>query len=462
MSKKAPPTGRLGRSMVAGVAAARVGAQQVRHRWRSEPARSAQQGEHEAQIGRLLFEALSQLRGTALKASQVLSMYAGLLPEGVRAQLARATHQAVPLNRALVSRAFRQAFGQEPQTMFANFESDAMAAASLGQVHRARLKDGMEVAVKIQYPGMAQTIQTDLALLRSSLPLLQQAVGGGKLALPNDSLIDQVFTQIRSQLEEELDYVHEAEQQAWFATHTARPGIVIAQPLPQFSCKTVLTQPLLPGLHIDAWLQSQPPQAERDRAAQNLLDWFMACVFVHRRIHADLHPGNFLFSAQGVVAVLDFGCTRTLSAAFNQGLANAWVGWMRKGPHCNEALLNTYRAMGLLDSSVPADEFTRRVMPQIGPVLSWATQALQAESFDFAHKSPLPSPTQAADGGGAASLMAHVPPEMLSFDRAWYGLMHLLTRLRARVDTRAARALLQAQAQAPQAASTTSAMPAPS
>jgi predicted unusual protein kinase regulating ubiquinone biosynthesis (AarF/ABC1/UbiB family) len=376
----------------------------------------------------------------------VLSMYTGLLPEGVRAQLARAAHQAVPLNRALISRAFRQAFGQEPQAMFASFEPDAMAAASLGQVHRARLKDAVEVAVKIQYPGIAQTIKADLQLLRSSLRLLQQSMGREKLALPNDALVDQVFEEIRSQLEDELDYVHEAEQQAWFADHTSGPGIVIGQPLPQFSCKTVLTQPLLPGLHIDAWLRSQPSQAARDRAAQNLFDWFMACAFVHRRIHADMHPGNFLFSAEGVVAVLDFGCTRTLSPVFNQGLAKSWVSWLRQGPECTEALLATYRAMGLVDTGLSLDEFARRVAPQIGSALDWATQALQSESFDFAHKTALPSPSKSVDRGAAASLMVHVPPEMLSFDRAWYGLMHVLTRLRARVDTRAARALIEREA----------------
>jgi predicted unusual protein kinase regulating ubiquinone biosynthesis (AarF/ABC1/UbiB family) len=443
---KAPRTSRIGRSMVAGVAAARVSAKQVRHRLRTEPSRSEQQDEHEAQIGRLLFDALSQLRGTALKASQVLSMYTGLLPEGVRAQLARATNQAVPLNRALISRAFRQAFKQEPQAMFASFEADAMAAASLGQVHRARLADGTEVAVKIQYPGMAQTIQTDLQLLRSSLRLLQQTMGPNKLALPSDTLVDQVLDEIRSQLEDELDYVHEAEQQAWFAEHTATPGIVIAQPLPKYSCTTVLTQPLMPGVHIDAWLLSQPSQADRDRAGQNLFDWFITCAFVHRRIHADLHPGNFLFNAEGVVAVLDFGCTHTLSPGFNQGLAKSWVSWWRHGPQSAEALLAVYVDMGLVDTQLSLDEFSQRVIPQIGPVLDWATQALRGEVFDFADKTPMPSPAKTLDGGAATSLMAHVPPEMLSFDRAWFGLMHVLTRLRARVNTRAAHALIEREA----------------
>ena len=444
---KAPRTSRLGRSMVAGVTAARVGASQVRHRLRADASRSAQQGEHEAEIGRLLFEALSQLRGTALKASQMLSMYTGLLPEGVRRQLARATHQAVPLNRALVSRAFRQAFGQEPQAMFARFEPDALAAASLGQVHRARLHDGTDVAVKIQYPGIAQTIESDLQLLRSGLRLLQQSMGRAELALPRDELVEQVLQEVRSQLEHELDYLHEAEQQAWFADHTVQPGIVIGRPLARFSCKTVLTQPLMAGVHLDAWLHSQPSQADRDRAAQRLFDWFIACAFVHRRIHADLHPGNFLFGPEGVVAVLDFGCTCALSPQFNQGLAKSWRCWLRQGPQGAQTLLAAYQALGLVDTRLSQHEFERSVMPHIGPLLAWATQALQEASFDFARKSPFPSPSNRTDGGAAASRMARVPPEMLSFDRAWYGLMHVLTQLRARVDTRAARALIEALAE---------------
>jgi len=173
----------------------------------------------------------------------------------------------------------------------------------------------------------------------------------------------------------------------------------------------------------------------------------MACAFVHRRIHADLHPGNFLFNADGVVAVLDFGCTRVLSPAFNQGLAKSWASWSLPWPASAKALLAVYRVMGLVDTRVSPDEFERCVIPQIGPVLAWATQALQGGSFDFTHKTPFPSPSQSADGGAAARMMVCVPLEMLSFDRAWYGLMHVLTRLRARVDTRAGRALIEREAQ---------------
>jgi predicted unusual protein kinase regulating ubiquinone biosynthesis (AarF/ABC1/UbiB family) len=445
-SAKPPRTSRVGRSMMAGVTAARVGAKQVRHRLRLEPQRAEQQGQHEAEIGRLLFHAVSQLRGTALKASQILGMYSELLPEGVRTQLARATHQAMPLNRALVSRAFRQAMGQEPQDLFASFDPEATAAASLGQVHRATLKDGTVVAVKIQYPGIAQTIDTDLRLLRLSLRMVLPSAGSWGGALPGDLAIESILAEIRSQLDQELDYRHEAREQAWFATHTALPGIVIAAPVLPLTCTTVLTQPWLRGAHVEAWLKNHPSRALRDGAGQLLFDWFTRCAFLHRRIHADFHPGN-LFADDGTVGVLDFGCTRALSPAFIRGLARSWSIWLQEPEPEGPALLDTYRAWGAVAPWVGIDDFVRQVLPTIGPVLDWATQPMKSARFDFVGKTPFPRPPGARrtgeDARGKTSWMANVPPEMLSFDRAWFGLMHLLTRLGARVDTRAARALIE-------------------
>ena len=168
MARTEPPrTGRLARGTITGIAAARIGMAQLGHRVRTPSAQA--QADHEAALGRILFGALGQLRGSALKVSQLLSMHPGLLPDGVRQELARAHHQAPPLNRALVGRVFRQAFGQEPEALFLRFEPRAFAAASLGQVHRAELAGHGAVAVKVQYPGIASTIASDMRLLRTTL-----------------------------------------------------------------------------------------------------------------------------------------------------------------------------------------------------------------------------------------------------------------------------------------------------
>ena len=114
------------------------------------------QKEHEAEIGKLLFKGLSQMRGTALKASQLLSLEADLIPEGIRQELAKSCHQVPPLNRSLIRKVFMSEFQQEPHTLFEFFNSSAFAAASLGQVHAA-VFEGDEVAVKVQYPGIQES-----------------------------------------------------------------------------------------------------------------------------------------------------------------------------------------------------------------------------------------------------------------------------------------------------------------
>ncbi len=442
-SGKAPRTSRLARSVIAGATVARVGLKQARHQMRANPSPQVTAA-HEHDIGCLIFAALTQLRGTALKAAQVLSMDPGLLPPGVRAQLARATHQALPLNRALVSRAFRQAFGREPQALYTEFDPDAFAAASLGQVHRARLVDGTAVAVKVQYPGIAQTIDSDLRLLRASL----SAAGLDRLGLPGDEAIDKVLGEIRHQLALELDYRHEAGQQTWFAEHAADPCIAVAAVVPELSCTTVLTQHFMSGLHVNDWLQSQPARDLRDRAGQALFDWFVRSAFVHRRIHADLHPGNILFDDQGHIALLDFGSTCELGPVFTRALATSWSTWLRQGTQGAAALLETYRGLGLTEPGLSVGAFERQVLPYVGTLLDWATEPLANERFDFANKSSLPA-TDPGDRSrhAATSFIAQVPSEMLFFDRAWLGLMHLLSRLQCRVDVREARALLDAAAQ---------------
>lgn len=439
---KAPRTGRLARSVLVGTTAARVGAKAVRHKLRTSPTKAVED-EHEAEIGRMIFAAVTQLRGTALKAAQMLSMDAGMLPEGIRAQLARASHQAMPLNRALVSRAFRQAFGREPQALYARFDTEAFAAASLGQVHRARLDDGTDVAVKVQYPGIAETIDSDLRLLRTTL----RTIGRERLGLPQDELVDKALHEVRRQLAEEVDYLHEAEQQTWFGEHARHPGIVMPAVVRSLTCKTVLTQQSLQGLHLDASLQQGPSQATRDRQAQSIFDWFVDCAFERRHIHADMHPGNVLFLNDERIGVLDFGCTRKLSAPFVRGLARSWLTWLGQGAGGASGLLDHYRELGVADVGLGLKDFEQCVVPKIAPVLDWATQTFGAERFDFGDKTPFPAGQFDRKAVHSASFIAHLPPELISFDRAWFGLMHLLTRLQGRVDTRASMAKLVAAAE---------------
>ena len=151
-------TGTLARGTITGLAVAQAGIAHLGYlaRKRSDAeASEAQQARHEAELGRILFRALNRLKGTALKASQLLSMEVGLLPEGVRLQLARGFHQATPLNRALVHKVFRQEFSRDAEQLFQRFDPQAFAAASLGQVHHAELHGGDCEALRRHYVDLA-------------------------------------------------------------------------------------------------------------------------------------------------------------------------------------------------------------------------------------------------------------------------------------------------------------------
>ncbi|RQO81042.1 AarF/ABC1/UbiB kinase family protein [Acidovorax sp. FJL06] len=429
-SARAPRTGRLARGTITGLAAARIGMAQLGHRVRTPSV--AAQAEHEAALGRILFGALGQLRGSALKVSQLLSMHPGLLPDGVRQELARAHHQAPPLNRALVGRVFRQAFGQEPEALFDHFEPTAFAAASLGQVHRAQLAGHGTVAVKVQYPGIAATIASDMQLMRTAL----RALAHTDLPLPADAVVNGVMHEIEATLLREVDYLQEAEQLQWFAQHAARPGVAMARPLLSHTRAQVLTQQHLPGQHLQAWLATQPPQAQRDQAGQHLWDWFMHCIFALGRVHADPHPGNFLFSADGTVGVLDFGCTRSLSGGFRHQVTQAWSALLRPAadPLRDAQVLQAYQALGLARADLDLATYTHALAPALAEMQAWQIEPFTQAVFDFGRKTPPPL-TAPQHQRMLGRHLAQVPGEMPAFERMWMGLMHLLTQLGARVRT---------------------------
>ncbi|MDD5030950.1 MAG: AarF/ABC1/UbiB kinase family protein [Rhodoferax sp.] len=429
---QAPRTGKLARSAIVGVAVARAGVAQLAHsaRQRVQAASSTdlKQQAHDEALGRIAFQALNQLKGVALKASQLLSMDLGLLPESMRQQLARAHYQATPLNRALVLKLLRQEFGQGPDDLFAQFEPQAFAAASLGQVHAATLHTGEEVAVKLQYPGMATTMQSDLQLLR----LLLTTLGQHSAAMPSPQLLERTLADISTTLAQELDYVQEAKQLQWFAQHLPSPLLVVPQPVPSHSTTRVLTMHKLSGLHLDAWLASHPSQAERDHYGQLLFDLFIHSCFCLQHLQTDPHPGNFLFMPGGQLGLLDFGCTRKLDPAFCHNLARAWCAVLRS-PKDTAALQTAYSQLGLIDPAMSEAVFCTELLPALQAMQDWQVLSFRSAVYDFGQ---LPLPPR--PGTQHQQVMQHlkaVPPDLPYFDRAHLGLVQMLRSMRARVHT---------------------------
>ena len=432
---KAPATSKLKRSAISGLALAHAGITHIGHRarqlTRDDSDKVAARDRHEVELGRILFRALNQLKGTALKVSQLLSMEADFLPAGIRRELAKGCYQVTPLNRALVHKVFTREFGLAPEEIFAQFEPHSFAAASLGQVHRASLADGTKVAVKVQYPGIASSIGSDIRMLQSIL----QTLAMGSDLMPRKELIDRMMHEIEHKLAEELDYEHEAGQLRWFGAHVSLPGIVIPQALEQQSSRRVLTMQHLEGLHLEPWLATNPTQAERDHFGQLLYDWFWHSVRQLGRLHADPHPGNFLFMPDGQLGVLDFGCTKTISGEFCKAIAQGWAALLDAPSEDNYAQVReAYIAIGVITNELSLADFIETLIPAIKPIIHWQLEPFRSHSFDFSHKSPYPSPER-SNSKTMMNIAAGFHEDLPYFDRAFLGLMHMLKQIGATVVT---------------------------
>jgi len=253
-----------------------------------------------------LFGTMGYLRGAVMKIGQMLANLPEVMPEEFADVLSALHFEAPPMHYAMVREVFMDEFGREPEEMFASFDRQAFAAASLGQVHRARLKTGEEVAVKIQYPGIARTIKADMRNLRLILQPMRMGNDWSNLL---DKLAD-----IEQMLLMETDYVQEARfGKAARTLFADEDMVVVPQLFEEYSTKRVLTTGYLAGCHLDEFLAGNPSQADRDHFTTLLT---VATMRVYYRLHwfmADPHPGNFIFMPDGRLGLIDFGCTRAMT-----------------------------------------------------------------------------------------------------------------------------------------------------
>jgi predicted unusual protein kinase regulating ubiquinone biosynthesis (AarF/ABC1/UbiB family) len=254
-------------------------------------------------------EALGTLRGLAAKVGQMASYVDGLIPEGyesatedaLRALRASASHSPVAEIRATVESELGAPLGQ----LFATWEDEPFASASIGQVHRATLADGRRVAVKVQHPGIDRAMESDL----SNGAILARLVG----TLAPDALeADRLYEEISRHFRDELDYRIEGGWQERFARAFAHDGdVVVPHVIANRSRRRVLTSELMEGVSLEVAMQK--PEAERRRLAETLWRFVYRSILVEGWFNADPHPGNYLFRDDGRVVFLDFGCVQQLS-----------------------------------------------------------------------------------------------------------------------------------------------------
>jgi aarF domain-containing kinase len=247
-----------------------------------------------------LLDSMGYLRGAVMKVGQTLANFPDIVPRQFVETLDQLHYSAPPMHWALLREMVRNELGDDPESVFAWFDTHAFAAASLGQVHRARLKTGQDVAVKIQYPGMARAIREDFRNFFLALVT-------GRLNKDWQNTKDQ-FHDLRARLEQETDYVAEAAvQEQVRSLFREDDGIVVPRVYPEYSTARILTMELLEGVHIDKFMARDPSQEERNEFACKMMRAWARMVYAGRLSYADWHPGNFLFMDDGRLGVIDFG-----------------------------------------------------------------------------------------------------------------------------------------------------------
>ncbi len=430
------PTSKLSRSAIAGVAATKIGLKHIGYKTRqaisSASSNERSQQKHEEEIGESIFAVLSQLKGTAIKLSQLLSMEADILPKTIRDKLQSACHKVPPINKALVRKQIVQELGDTPKQLFKKFNSEAFSAASIGQVHQAISHDNRLLAVKIQYPAIGATIESDLKLVEKLFWMLSKTTN----KIPRRQVISLLMDEVQARLQEETNYEIEASNLRWFHQRVKLPGIVIPSVIESLSSKRVLSMDMLDGLHLEQWLEANPSQAQRNELGQTLFDFFWYCVLQLKKINADPHPGNFLILDDGQLGILDFECVRCLSDDFIDDYI-CMIPRIVDGYFLNKntkLLLESYQKLKFIDQDVSLTVFETEIMPDLQEYGQWLGEAYVEKTFDFRHKQPCPGKPENISGS-AIKFLNGMYSEQPCFDRAHVGLMNLLSQIGACINT---------------------------
>ncbi len=309
------PTGRVARTARVGGLVAGQGVRwagmRAANRVRSPERAAAAENERTAALVRELVDQLSRMRGAAMKVGQILSMvdFDGLEPaqqDELQRKLATLRDGIPPVPFARLEKLLRQELDAPLGRVFSDFDENAFAAASIGQVHRATTVDGEMVAVKVQYPGVAEAVETDLRNAMLLVPLVKRLAPG----LEAKALV----TEMRERISEELDYELEAQNQRRIERMTrGHPFLRVPRVYTELSTRRVLVSEYVEGERFEAVRRAD--EAQRDRYGEIVFRFFFGLLYRDRVALGDPHPGNYLLCPDGRVCFLDFGLLRDLDAA---------------------------------------------------------------------------------------------------------------------------------------------------
>lgn len=375
-----------------------------------------------------IYDGLKTLRGSVLKVAQMLSMEKNLLPKAYVEQFGLAQFSVPPLSGPLVTRLIRKYLGASPEVLFDTFTIQSINAASIGQVHRAT-KNGKKLAVKIQYPGVANSIGSDIAIVK---PIAERMFNlRGKAS-------SKYFKEVEERLLEETDYTIELENSRFFGSQCAHiSNLIFPNYYPEWSNQKILTMDWMVGEHLSEYCNKNDNSRKvNDKLGQTLWDFYMFQMHKLKKVQADPHPGNFLVSEKHQLVAIDFGCIKTIPEDF-------YVPYFELSKPQNiaddlkfESLLYTLEILKQEDNSQEKKFFTSLFKE----MMLLFTKPFHHETFDFGNhafweaitnltKTLSENPQLRKMDGSRGS------EHFIYINRTFLGLYHLLHDLKAVVKT---------------------------
>ncbi|MGF1482760.1 MAG: ABC1 kinase family protein [Opitutales bacterium] len=428
MSQRTIPSTRVSRAVALAKTGARVGGNYIRYYGRKQAgADDARDRLHEANA-KDTFDTFSKLKGGPLKVAQMLSIDQNILPSAYVKEFSKAQYSAPPLSYPLVQQTFRKAFGKAPHELFDTFTREAVNAASIGQVHKAT-KEGQTFAVKVQYPGVADSLLSDLRLLKPF---------AARLFNIRSSELGHFFSEVQERLLEETNYTLELQRSMALSEASVNlPHTRFPRYYPELSAERIITMDWIDGLQLDRFADTQPEPELRDRIGQAIWDFYNFQVHELREFHADPHPGNFLVTPDGELCVLDFGCVKKLPDDFYF----AYFKLLQPGRAGDSALLEaTLEELGLLLSTDSPHE--RALLTDVFQrSIDLLSRPFQSESFDFGDPEYMRAIYEFGESNRLDKELdkidnARGSPHAIYLNRAYFGLYSIMARLGTTIRAR--------------------------
>ncbi|CAM1354846.1 ABC1 kinase family protein [Tenacibaculum halocynthiae] len=317
-----------------------------------------------------IYDGLKTLKGSALKVAQMLSMEKNILPSAYVEKFSLSQFSVPPLSPPLVVKTFKNYFKKSPLEVFDTFTAKSVNAASIGQVHKAT-KGSKNLAVKIQYPGVAESISSDLAMVKPIAIKMFNIKGEGS---------DEYFKEVENKLTEETNYVLELQQSKEIAEQCKNiPNLKFPNYYSEYSSEKILTMDWMEGVHLSEFTSKNNSVEVLNKIGQALWDFYMYQMHVLKKVHADPHPGNFLVSDKNELIVIDFGCMKEVPDSFYVPYFELAQKENIENPEFFESKL--YELEILRDDDT--DEEKKFFKSLFYEMLSLFTQPFHEEVFDF-------------------------------------------------------------------------------